>query len=112
MPSKTEKTLSQNLKHLMELSGWNVEEVAKRSGVSKRMVSYVISMERKASITIAEDLAKAFNLEGWHLIMPNLPRDLEQSKALRRLIDDYIGSDNEGRDMISKVAEREAKYGK
>lgn len=112
MEKKTADTLARNLAHLMELTGWNAKEVSKRSGVSPRMVSYILTKDRVASIEIAEDLAAAFNLEGWHLIMPNLPQDLEHTKSLSKLIQNYISAGAEGQDMISRIAEREAKYGK
>lgn len=111
MAKKTAEYLARNLAHLMEITGWSAKEVSKRSGVSPRMVSYMLTMERVASIEIAEDVARAFNLEGWHMIMPNLPADLEQSKALRKLVDDYIESSDDGKEMIARIAEREAKYG-
>lgn len=104
-------SLSINLRHLSQLTGMKAEQIAKKSGLSQRAIAYYLSGERSPKVKDAELIAEVFGLRGWHLIMPDLPNDLRKSKALQRLIENYINSDDEGADMIEKVAEREAKYG-
>jgi transcriptional regulator with XRE-family HTH domain len=107
----TVESLAQNLTLLMQLTNMKKPELSRKSGVSPRMIAYILNAERRATIETVDDLAKVFGLEGWHLIMPSLPKDLKTSKALQRLVENYIESSGEGRGMIDMVAEREAKYG-
>ncbi len=93
----------------MDLSGFTITELVKRSGVSRRTVAYILKAENATSIETAEALAKPFGLEGWHLIMRNLPHDLKASKSLNTLISNYIDSGAEGRNIIDLMAEREAR---
>lgn len=87
-------------------------ELARQSDVSQKTISNILNpeVEQSPSIETAEKLAKPFGLEGWHLIMPNLPDDLVSSPSIERLLNSYINSSQEGRDMINKVADRESKY--
>ena len=112
MKITTSKTLINNLSHLMILYDYDSAKVAKKSGLTKRAVQYYLNGERVPSIEKAEQLASAFGLEGWHLIMPNLPNDISQTKHLRCLVENYLSSSLAGRDVIEMVAEREAKYAK
>jgi len=105
----TTETLASNLRHLMDFSGFTITELVKRSGVSRRTIAYILKAENSTSIETAEALAKPFGLEGWHLIMHNLPHDLKASKSLNSLISNYIGSSSEGQNMIDLMAEREAR---
>lgn len=109
---ETQRNLINNLVTLMDARGWTAKELSEASGVSKRMVAYIVSGERAPSISIADDLAKAFGLEGWHLIMPNLTRDILTSSAFSELLKNYTQATDEGRDLINKIADREAVYGK
>lgn len=110
--SKTVASISANLRLLMEQTDARIKDVAKRSGVSVRMIYNVLNQERACSIEIAEQLAGVFGLEGWHLIMPNLPTHLTRDDRLRRLIEHYSAASDEGRDYIDRVAEAEARYSK
>lgn len=111
MKKNTAKSLVENLNHLMDSTGLNARQISERSGISPRAVAYYISGERVPDIEMAEKLAKVFGLEGWHLIMPNLPDDLKEHKRLRSLLENYNVASKEGKDHITMVAEREARYG-
>lgn len=89
-------------------------ELSRRSGVSQKSISNILNPEtaQVPSIETAEKLAKPFGLEGWHLIMPNLPEDLISSPSIEKLFTSYISSSEEGRKMIDAVAQREAEYNK
>lgn len=107
---KTSDTLITNLKTLMKVTKMTKDQVALKSGVSSRMISYVLAGEKTPSIEIAEALGKAFGLSGWHMIMPSLPYDLAKSGKLDELVRNYAASDEEGRDFLNKAAQREAKH--
>lgn len=104
-------TLARNLNMLMRASGnMSRADLARRSGVSARMVAYICNAEKTTTIETAQALAEVFGLEGWHLIMPNLPDGINRSKKLSMLLENYSGSSKEGKEMITMIAEREAKY--
>lgn len=101
--------LRANLAMLVDKKGWSIEELARRSHVSSRMIHFILKDERTASIEIAEKLARAFGLEGWHILMPNLERDLVDSPTISRLFNGYQKASSDGRALIDQVVTREAK---
>lgn len=107
---KTAETLSANLRALMKEFKFSKEVLAKRSGVSDRMIGYILAAERSTTIETANDLGKAFGLNGWLLLIPGLPVELAKTGQLEKLIINYAHSSNDGRNYIEKVAEKEADY--
>lgn len=107
----TRESLARNLKALMDEAGWNQVELSKRSGVSQRQISNILRQETGCSIEHADALGKAFGLQGWHLIMPTLSRDLSTG-TLAKLVDRYASASSEGRAAIDRVAELESRYSK
>lgn len=105
---KTQETLAFNLFHLLESEGMELEALAKKSGVSSRMIRFILKQERVASIEITDRLAEAFGLTGWQLIMPNLIGGLSEIKHVDALIQDWFKADEDGRKFIESAAHREA----
>lgn len=103
-------TLVINLKMLMQKTGINSAELHLKSGVSKRMIDYILNGDRKPSVEIAGQLADGFGLTGWQLIMPSLPYDLAKNGTLEKLINDFSHCAHASQDYITHVAEREATY--
>jgi transcriptional regulator with XRE-family HTH domain len=93
----------------MEIRDWTQMELSKKSGVSQRMISGILSEESGCSVETADALAHAFGLQGWHLIMPHLTEDLLKSKAVQALFDSYVNATPEGRALIDAMATRESK---
>lgn len=111
MNRSTTDRLIDNLNWLKDLRGDSVYDIGKRAKMSPRTVSNILAREQsKVSIEQADMLASAYGLEGWHLLLPNLPRDLVESPAIGRLVEDFISSSSDGRNMINMIAEREASY--
>lgn len=94
----------------MEAFGMKQKELARQSGVTERMIAYIIKQERTATINLTESLAKPFGLNGWHLLIPNLPVDLAKNGKLAKLLSNYALASDDGRQYIDKIAEREADY--
>jgi transcriptional regulator with XRE-family HTH domain len=107
------ESLAANLALLLTLAPVDkkpIDWLAAKSGISKRMIQYLLKAERIATIDTVDALAKPFGLTSWQLIMPNLEADLIKDGTLQKLIDDYTHSSAEGRQYINRVAEQEAKY--
>ncbi len=94
----------------MAKTGFTSADLAKKSGVSKRMIDYILNEDRKATVELAGKLAEAFGLTGWQLIMPSLPYEIAKNGTLNQLIKDYSHCGTESQDYINHVAQREAVY--
>ncbi len=99
-----------NLKSLMTEFGIQKQDLPKKSGVSSRMVSYILAGERTPSIEILDKLASAFGITGWQLMVPNLHASLVRNGRLEKLIQSYVEIAEEGRELIDRVAQRETEY--
>ena len=108
-PSPRE-SLARNLKLLIEVSGYTDALVAERAGVSPKTIGNIKSRRHKTSLDTLDAIAKVFGLTYWHLIMPNLDRDMLKSPAISKLMDTYIHLNSTGRANVERVADMEAKY--
>ena len=108
-------SLAVNLDMLMRMRTprWKQIELAKKAGVSQRTVSNMLrgadQQINGATLDRVDAVAKVFGLRSWHLIMPGLPDDLEQASIMSEVINGYIMADDEGRDLIHRIAEREGR---
>lgn len=101
-----------NIRMLMEAAQESQHSLAKRLGWKQSTLSNLLSGRHNIAIERAEAIAQAYGLEGWHLLLKDLPRDLAKSKTIGRLFSDYMSASDEGKEHIGMVAEREARYGK
>lgn len=108
----TRFTLSKNLAWLLERRNWSQRDLAKRSGVSQRQISNILSNAVACSIETAEALAGAFGLTAWLLLNSDLPTSLLESAALRKLVHDWIAAKDIDRDYLNRAADQAAKYSK
>lgn len=104
------ETLVINLKMLLSTTKMTSADLSAKSHVSKRMIDYILNGERKPSVEIAGQLADAFGLTGWQLIMPSLSYDLAKNGTLDKLIKNYVHCGATSQDYISHIAERDAIY--
>ena len=110
MKKPTKQVVIDNVKTLMQKNGDTTYSLADRSGLAQSTVVNILSGKHKISVESADIIATAYGLEGWHLLMRNLPAELLSSKKLERLCQRYIASTEESRSYIDAVAERESKY--
>lgn len=110
MKRTTSETLVDNLNMLLSKCSMSTAQLAKLSGVSKRMIDYILSGERKASVEIAEKLAGAFGLTGWQIIMPSLPYDLIKSGKFEEIVKNFTACDAASQDYLLHISRRDAKY--
>ncbi len=106
----TAKTIVKNLISLMAEFHIDKPELSKKSGVSPRMVSYILSGDRKPSIDVLDKLAEVLGISAWQLMIPNLHADLVKRGRLDKLIKSYASTTEDGREHIDLVAAREAQY--
>lgn len=106
----TTETLALNLRTLMTRAKMTKKRLAQLSGVSERMVGYVLARERTATIEMADMLAKPFGLTGWQILMPGLPIPEAKAGDVEALIRKYALASEDGKNYISRVADKESKY--
>lgn len=110
MTMTTKDYLARNILMLLDINQWSKKQLAKRAGISDRMVAYLVNKERSATIDVADAIGKAFGINGWLMISPYLTP--ESYKSLEKLNSDFAATTREGREHIKMVAEREAAYSK
>lgn len=105
----TADTVVTNIKYLLEECKWSVARLEAESGVPRRTIYSILNRERTPGIDTADDIAKAFGLDGWHLLKPNLRYDLAKNGHLDKMIDAYNTATEMTRDYVDMVLERENK---
>lgn len=107
-PPLTRETFVKNLKLLMERRGYSQHELSRRSGVAQRTIGKILKGETTPSVETADKLSRAFGLNLWHLIVPNLPDELIDNPSIEKLFNSWMVADDDGREYIERTAEREA----
>lgn len=113
MPTKSSKrVLAANLAALMKSRGWSARELSRRTKgeVSDRYIGMILKGEYSASVEVLDQLAAAFGLYGWEIVVPGLPSDPEAAQFLSNLVKAYLVADKEGQAYVLHVADREARY--
>ena len=109
-PGKTNEILVRNLKHLMETTGTSKQQLAKLSGVSPRMIAYLLQQERVPTVDLLEKLASVFNLRAWILLVENLPDCIEACRQLEQLTLNYLLLSEQSRARVLKITDEKARY--
>lgn len=104
--------LARNIKLLMDDRGWNQTELADRAGVSQKHVSNLLAMRKDPQLSRIEKIARAVGVRTWQLMMPELDKTLLHDRRVEQLLLDFSKATETGRDLITRIAEREAEYGR
>jgi len=112
MPKKQQpaEIFRTNLQGLITKTGMKISRLERETGVSARMIRFILDGERKPTIEVADSIARGFGLNGWQMLLPNLLKDLNCSKQLAQLVEMFIDTPDDGQDYILRVAEKESKY--
>jgi transcriptional regulator with XRE-family HTH domain len=108
----TTEAVGKNLKRLMEAYKLTQPQLAKKAGVAQRTISNILNATNEPGIEKINKIARVFGLQGWQLQMPNLPEGMLTDGVVTRVIDALARATPEGRQMIERLAEREAHYSK
>lgn len=99
-------TVIENISALKLMHGWSNRTLAKKSGVSDRMIGKILNGESEPTTTTIDKIANAFEIESWHLMIPNFRPELFSKNRFQRVLHAYTDTDNDGR----KVMETQADY--
>lgn len=102
----TRVTLATNLRLLMDAHGMSQMDLYRASKVPQRTISNMLSGKHSCSLESVNAVAGVFGLNGWHIIMPNLPADLVGSTSIAELVSAYIDASPEDRELITLVSRR------
>lgn len=100
--------LAQNLRALMDQRGWKQTELASRSGVSQAAISAILRCKKAPTVDTVEAFSRALGVEPWQLLMPGLSLNPSVAIEVVGLLRQYQQASTQGRDMIARIAAREA----
>jgi transcriptional regulator with XRE-family HTH domain len=112
MTKSIHEVLARNLRLLMDHYQLGQKELEKKSKVSQRTISNVLrpgSIDSITSETI-EKLADYFQLEYYHLLIPDIPLEELLSKRIEKVIECYSQMSSDGRENVERIAENEMRY--
>lgn len=112
MTKSTLEILANNIKRLMEYHDLAQDDIAKKTKIGQTTLSNVLRPGSLASITTKtlEELARFFDLEVYHLLIPDLPIEELLNKRIEKLVECYSQSTSDGRENIKRIAENEVRY--
>jgi transcriptional regulator with XRE-family HTH domain len=105
---KLRQTVAANLRTLMQEREWSQTDVAKKTGVSQRQISYMLSCTTSASFETLSAVAGAFGVPGWLLMIDGLSSELLASPRIPLLVASFRDAGPDGRELVERLAEREA----
>jgi transcriptional regulator with XRE-family HTH domain len=104
------ESLAKNVAMLLRIHNMGQSDLARKSGVNQKTISNIVHGKNAPNLDKVDAIAKAFGLDAWHLILPNLPEEIANGGAIAQLVENFLASDSESRKYINHVAEREAAY--
>lgn len=113
MTETIHKIIANNVKRLTENNKKMSQNfLAKKTGISQKTISNILNPGSVGSITTdtIEKLANYFDLEPYHLMIPDLPVDELLIKRIEIVIENYSKLPPDGRENIRRIAENEMRY--
>jgi hypothetical protein len=124
MNESLKNTIADNVHRLMSHYGHivgkermttdDLAQLCKKKGaeINQKTVWNVINPDKSGAVTTAtiEAIAKVFDIEPYHLMIPNLPLDELTNKRIEKVIQCYADSNSAGRENIARIAENEVRY--
>ena len=112
--------IAHNVNRLMEYYGkqrldgkkMTQTELAQKTGLNQKTIGNLLRLDNVDSITSGtiEAVAKAFKLEPYHLLIPDLPVEELISKRIEKIVKNYAFSSDKARDAVLHVSDAMADY--
>lgn len=93
----------------MQSRNWKPRDLAAKCEVSYRQIHNILDGTSVPTTETVDELARAFGLRGWTLLIPDLPAELVTSPSIMRLVEAFIDADAAGRDLTLRVMESQAR---
>jgi hypothetical protein len=104
--SVTRLVVADNLRDLLDGCGWSEHQLARRARIAQKTINNVLNRRSACSIETLDALARPFGLAGWHLMIRDLPAAIADAPGKFTLVDDWLASDPDGRNLIALLARR------
>jgi transcriptional regulator with XRE-family HTH domain len=104
------KVVATNLRALMDRREWSQADLASKARVSQRHISNMLNRKTSASFETLNSVAAPFGIPGWLLLIDGLSVDLLDSQRIPLLVNRFHASGPDGKDLIERLAEREAHH--
>lgn len=107
----SKKILALNLDALMKSRDWSARELSRRTNgeVSDRYIGMLLEEQYNASVEVIDELAAAFGLQGWQLMVPGVPADPRAARHFNNMVQSYLVADEDTQAFMEHVAERQTK---
>lgn len=110
MARSAPQILAKNLRWLMDRHQEDQVKLARRSGVPQRTISSVLKGETSPTLRTVEQLALAYGLPTYCLLLEDLHDNGDVLQRLNTLVTQYLAAPENTRIYLDHVAEREASY--
>lgn len=113
MDHTTLTNLSKNITLLMGHHKHSQEKLAIKAGISQRTICNMLTPGatlKGPNIENIAAVAAAYNLEVWHLLIPNQPIEVLLNKSIETLVHNYNAVDKGGRQNLERISEKEVVY--
>ena len=102
----TRDSLAANLRLLMDMAHLDQPKLAKLSGVSQKTISNMVNRRTAPTLDKVEAVANAFGLTAWHLILPDLPKELVSGGRIEQMVSRYLHANPAERDYVDLILSR------
>lgn len=106
-PTYSEIIFAANLKHLTD-NYVGKAYLSAKSGVSSRMIDFLIKLERGASVDTADRIGKAVGVPAWLLLIEHLTIEMVRNKELCEIVENFTLANDEGKLHILEASRKEA----
>lgn len=105
--------LADNVTRLMKHHGDDQNSLARKAGVGQKTISNVINKRAKGApnLDIVTKIAKTYRIKTWHLLLSNCPDEILFNHRVEKLVENFLTSDEMGRNATMAVSETRAQYG-
>lgn len=106
------KNFAKNLVFLRKHYGHTQMYIAEKTGILQRTISNMEDPgdDYSPGLDFVSEIAKFYNLQTWHMLLPNPPPEILLNTSIEKLVDNYVHMNKEERDAWARVAEVSVKY--
>jgi len=104
--------LQENMKLFKASAGVSWEELGRRSkgAISGKHIGRIAKdTDQSPTLDALDGIAKAMGVEPWESIVPGIQAEVIRDGSLQKIIETYLSADDEGREFLATVINRESK---
>lgn len=114
MKRQTKHIFAENVAALLAAHDMKESDLVRKTGLSQRTINNILNPDRDPNhsprMEVVDKVGQALKVDGWVLLIPGIKVEVSESPKFKNLVYGYNKANQEGRDYISYVTEKEAKY--